>query len=138
MAHSMVTAPDLTQLLDDFVNRVPEVEHALALSPDGLLLAGSQQVDPELATQLSSIVAGLQALALAAGQHYEAGSVRQIVVQMLRAFLFITATRGGAIFVVSFAAGADIGALAYEVALFAGQADGHLPTYLSPASGPVS
>ncbi|MGW0436475.1 roadblock/LC7 domain-containing protein [Micromonospora sp. NPDC003197] len=135
MAQSMVATGTLTELLDDFVNRVPEVRQALALSPDGLLLAASREVDDEIAEMMSSLVAGLQALALAAGRQHEAKSVQQIVVQMVEAYLFVTATRGGAIFVVLFTANAEIGDLAYEVALFAGQADRHLPTYLAPASG---
>jgi len=131
----MVATENLAELLDDFVNRVPEVRQALALSPDGLLLAASREVDAELADQMSSVVAGLQALALAAGRQHGAESVQQIVVQMVEAYLFVTATRGGAIFVVLFSASAEIGELAYEVALFAGQADRHLPTYLAPAPG---
>ncbi|GAB2964672.1 hypothetical protein GCM10027280_61950 [Micromonospora polyrhachis] len=135
MAQSMVATGTLTELLDDFVNRVPEVRQALALSPDGLRLAASREVDDELAEQMSSLAAGLQALALAAGREHGAKSVQQIVVQMVEAYLFVAATRGGAIFVVLFTADAEIGDLAYEVAVFAGQADRHLPTYLAPASG---
>lgn len=136
----MVTTEKLTQLLDDLVDRVGEAEHAVALSPDGLMLATSRDVDPELAEQLSSVVAGLQALALAASRLSAASAggttpatVRQIIVQMHRAFLFITATPGGAVLAVRFTGDADVDGIAYEVALFAGRADLHLPTFPVPA-----
>jgi predicted regulator of Ras-like GTPase activity (Roadblock/LC7/MglB family) len=137
----VVTTEKLTQLLDDLVDRVLEAEHAVALSPDGLVLATSREVDSDLAEQLSSVVAGLQALALAASRHSAAavgggpgtGAVRQIIVQMQRAFFFITATPGGAVLAVRFTGEADVDGIAYEVALFAGTADRHLPTFPVPA-----
>jgi predicted regulator of Ras-like GTPase activity (Roadblock/LC7/MglB family) len=140
VVHPVVTTEKLTQLLDDLVDRVPEAEHAVALSPDGLMLATSREVDPELAEQLASVIAGLQALALAASRHSAEGTgtpgpgtVRQIIIQMHRAFLFITATPGGAVIAVRFTGEADVAGIAYEVALFAGRADRHLPTFPVPA-----
>jgi predicted regulator of Ras-like GTPase activity (Roadblock/LC7/MglB family) len=133
VAQSVVTTDEVAQLLDDLVDRVAAAEHAVALSPDGLLLAASRQVDSELADQISSVVAGLQALALAASRHCETGSVRQIIVQMAKAFLFIAATPGGAVIAVRFLGDAEVSGIAYEVALFAGKADRHLPTFPEPA-----
>ena len=136
MAHPTVTTDNLAALLDDLVERVEGAELAMVLSPDGLLLGASRGIDPELADQVSSVTAGLQALALAASRQAGPGTVRQIIVQMRRAFLFIATTRNGAILTVRFAGDADVTDIAYEVALFAGQADRHLPVYLEPASLP--
>ena len=98
MAHPMVTTDNLTDLLDDLVDRVLGAELAMVLSPDGLLLGASRSIGHELADQVSSVAAGLQALALAASRQSAApGAVRQIIVQMRRAFLFVATTRGGAI-----------------------------------------
>lgn len=133
MAQAVVTTDEVAQLLDDLVDRVAAAEHAVALSPDGLLLAASRQVDSELAEQISSVVAGLQALAQAASRHCETGAVRQIIVQMAKAFLFIAATPGGAVIAVRFVGDADVSDIAYQVALFAGKADRHLPTFPEPA-----
>lgn len=133
MAQAVVTTDEVAQLLDDLVDRVAAAEHAVALSPDGLLLAASRQVDSELADQISSVVAGLQALALAASRHCQTGAVRQIIVQMAEAFLFIAATPGGAVITVRFVGDADVNDIAYQVALFAGKADRHLPTFPEPA-----
>jgi predicted regulator of Ras-like GTPase activity (Roadblock/LC7/MglB family) len=134
VAYPAVAAVPLAQLLDELVDRVAVAAHAVVLSPDGLLLAASREVDHKLAEQISSVVAGLQALAIAAGQHSGSGPVRQVIVQMWRAFLFVTATRGNAILAVLFPGNTDVGTVAYEVAFFAGQAHRHLPVSLEPAS----
>ncbi|MEE6257243.1 roadblock/LC7 domain-containing protein [Plantactinospora sonchi] len=133
MTHALVTTDNLVEILDEFVDRVSAAEHAVALSPDGLLLAVSRGVDGELAEQLSSVVAGLQALSLAAARYAGPGGVRQVIVQMHEAFLFVTATRGGAILAVRFAGDTEVDAMAYEVAVAACQANLHLPTFPVPA-----
>lgn len=133
MTHAVVTTDNLVRILDEFVDRVSAAEHAIALSPDGLLLGVSRAVDAELAEQLSGVVAGLQALAVAAAQYAGPGGVRQIIVQMHHAFLFVTATRGGAILAVRFSGDTEVDVMAYEVALAAGRADLHLPRFPVPA-----
>ena len=132
MAYPVVTTGDVSRLLDDLVERVPQAQQAVALSPDGILLAWSKGVDHELGEQLSGVVAGLRALAVAVGQHAGTGRVRQIVIQMGTAFLFIAATPGGAIIAALFDAESDMDSVAYEVALFAGRADRHLPAFPAP------
>jgi predicted regulator of Ras-like GTPase activity (Roadblock/LC7/MglB family) len=129
----MVTTDNLAKLLNDLVDRVADAELAVVLSADGLLLAASRGVGHELGEQVASIAAGLYALALAAGRQSGAGTVRQVVVQMWKAFLFIVTTRSGAILTVRFAGHTEVADIAYEVALFAGRADCHLPGYRPPA-----
>lgn len=134
MTQSLVSADSLTTALNDLVDRVPGAEFAVVLSPDGLLLGASRDVDDELGAQLSSMIAGLEALGMAATRVCVGGALRQVVVQMARAFLFVATTRNGAILTVRIGGDADVGDMAYEVALFVGQAERHLPVYLEPAS----
>lgn len=136
MAHPAVMTGELAALLDDVIDRVAVAENAVALSPDGLLLAASRGTSEATATQISTVVAGLYALAVAAGRFSSAGEVRQVTVEMRRSFLFVTAAKGGAILAVMFGAGSDVGEIAYEMALFAGRADQHLPAFtpLAPAT----
>jgi predicted regulator of Ras-like GTPase activity (Roadblock/LC7/MglB family) len=129
VAHPAVTTGDLAMLLDDVIDRVAPAENAVAMSPDGLLLAASRGTTDAVANQISTVVAGLYALSVAAGQFSEHGSVRQVTVEMRRSFLFVTAAKGGAILAVIFGAGSDVGVIAYEMALFAGRADRHLPAF---------
>ncbi|MFC3504197.1 roadblock/LC7 domain-containing protein [Micromonospora krabiensis] len=134
MTHSAVTADGLTDALNDLVDRVHGAEFAVVLSPDGLLLGASRDVDDELGDQLASLVAGLESLGLAAARVCVGGALRQVVVQMAKAFLFVATTRNGAILTVRISGDAEVGDMAYEVALFVGQAERHLPVYLEPAT----
>jgi predicted regulator of Ras-like GTPase activity (Roadblock/LC7/MglB family) len=130
MTHSAVAADGLADALDGLVDRVPGAEVAVVLSPDGLLLGRSRHVADQLAEHLASLVSGLYALGLAAGRVCRTGGLRQVVVQMSRSFVFIATTRGGAILTVRMSGDADVGDMAYEVALFAAQAERALPVYL--------
>lgn len=134
MAHPAVMTNDLAALLDDVIDRIAVAENAVAMSPDGLLLAASRGTSERTAEQISTVVAGLYALAVATGKFTTSGNVRQVTVEMRRSFLFVTAARGGAILAVIFGAGADVGEIAYEMALFAGRADRHLPAFTPIAS----
>ncbi|PZG20880.1 dynein regulation protein LC7 [Micromonospora craterilacus] len=136
MSPAVVTTESLSRALDDIVDRVPGAQFAAVLSPDGILLGSSRGIENELAEQLSSMVCGLQALGLAAARVCGDGELHQVVVQMSRAFLFHATTGNGAILTVGIDGDAEVGDMAYEVALFAGQAGHHLPVYLEPvASG---
>jgi predicted regulator of Ras-like GTPase activity (Roadblock/LC7/MglB family) len=134
LPHSAVATDSLTAALDGLVDRVHGAEFAVVLSPDGLLLGASRDVEDQLAEHISSVVAGLQSLGLATVRTCGGGGLRQVVVQMSRAFLFVATTRSGAILTVRISGDAEVGDMAYEVALFVGQAEQHLPVYLEPAS----
>ncbi|MBQ0902180.1 roadblock/LC7 domain-containing protein [Micromonospora sp. U21] len=135
MTHAVVSGDSLTGALDRLVDRVRGAQFAVVLSPDGLPLGGSRHVEAKLAEQISGVVAGLLALGLAATRTCDAGGLRQIVVQMSRAFLFVATIRNGTILTVRIAGDdVEIGDMAYEVALFVGQAERHLPVTLEPAS----
>lgn len=133
MTPTVASVDDLSGALNDLVDRVPGAEFAVVLSPDGLLLGVSRDVNGELAERLSSLVAGLEAFGLAAARVCLGGGLRQVVVQMSRAFLFTATTRNGAILTVLVGGDAEVGDMAYEVALFVGQADRHLPVHLEAA-----
>ncbi len=133
MTHPTVTIDSLTAALDGLVDRVPGAESAVVLSPDGLLLGRSRDVADQLAEQISAVVSGLYAVGQAATRVCIAGTLRQVVIQMSRAFVFVATTRSGAILAVRIGGDADVGDMAYEVALFAEQAKRDLPVYLEPA-----
>ncbi|MGR6317051.1 roadblock/LC7 domain-containing protein [Micromonospora soli] len=133
MTHSVATVDSLTAALDELVDRVPGAEFAVVLSPDGLLLGRSSTVADKPAEQISGVVSGLYALGQAAARVCGGGVLRQVVTQMSRAFLFLATTRSGAILTVRMGGDADVGDMAYEVALFAARAERELPVFLEPA-----
>jgi predicted regulator of Ras-like GTPase activity (Roadblock/LC7/MglB family) len=108
---------NLTWLLDDLVERVPTAQQAVVLSADGLMMGASAGLSREDAEHLSAMAAGFQSLAKGASRHFKAGPVRQTVVEMESAFLFVTAAGQGACLAVLAAADADLGLIAYEMAM---------------------
>ncbi|HLT10380.1 MAG TPA: roadblock/LC7 domain-containing protein [Micromonosporaceae bacterium] len=132
----MSTAPDtgLGWLLDDLIARVPSATHAVVLSVDGLLMAASKGLSQEDAEHMAAIAAGYQSLSRGASRHFQAGAVRQTIVEMESAFLFVTAAGTGACLAVVADATSDIGLIAYEMALLVKRVGQNLSTTARSAS----
>jgi uncharacterized protein len=113
----MTQSANLTWLLDDLIARVPAADQAVVLSADGLLMGASAGLRREDAEHLSAMAAGFQSLAKGASRHFRAGPVRQTVVEMESAFLFVTAAGHGACLAVLALSDADLGLIAYEMAM---------------------
>ena len=126
MAQKTSAGSDLTWLVDDLVDRVAEVRHAVVLSADGLRITSS--LNREDAEHLSAVAAGLQSLARGVGGRFEAGDVQQTVIEMDRGFLFVIAAGHGACLAVMGAADADVGLVAYEMAMLVARAGEFLAT----------
>lgn len=117
---------DLTWLLDDLVERVKEAEHAIVLSADGLLMAASKGFGQDDAEHLSAIAAGIQSLARGAGDRFGGGGVRQTIIEMKSAFLLVTVAGKGACLAVLSTEEADVGLVAYEMAMLVASVGRHL------------
>lgn len=115
--HTMRHAMNLDWLLDDLVDRVPTAQQAVVLSADGLLMGASRGLTREGAEHMAAMAAGFQSLAKGASRHFGSGPVRQTVIEMESAYLFVTAAGHGACLAVLSAADADIGLIAYEMAM---------------------
>ncbi len=91
MTGKATSTGELNWLLDDLISRVAAVRQAVILSTDGLVVGASQGLSREDAEHLSAVAAGFQSLARGAGRHFGGGEVRQTIVEMESAFLFVTA-----------------------------------------------
>ena len=111
------TSGQLSWLLDNLVERVEYIRQALVLSRDGLVIAASQNMSQEDGDHLSALAAGLQSLARGAGQQFAGGEVRQTIIEMESAFLFIMAAGTGSCLAVLSSADANVGVMAYEMAM---------------------
>ena len=111
------TTGQLSWLLDNLVDQVEHVQQALILSRDGLVVAASRDLAPEDSEHLSALAAGLQSLARGAGQHFGTGQVRQTIIEMDSAFLFVMAAGRGTCLAVLTGADANVGLIAYEMAM---------------------
>lgn len=115
--HTTRSMPNLDWLLDDLIERVPAAQQAVVLSADGLLMGSTDGLRREDAEHLSAMAAGFQSLAKGASRHFDTGPVRQTVVEMESAYLFVTAAGQGACLAVLTDADTDIGLVAYEMAM---------------------
>jgi predicted regulator of Ras-like GTPase activity (Roadblock/LC7/MglB family) len=118
----------ITWLMNDFVDRVAGVDHAVVLSRDGILIAGSRRLEREEAEHLSAAAAGIHSLARAAGQRFGGGGMRQTVIEMETGVIFVTAGGSGACVAVMAAEHADAGVVAYELQMLVARVGQHLST----------
>lgn len=126
--HKTGASADLAWLLDDLVKRVNEAEHAIVLSADGLLMAQSKGIGRDDAEHLSAVAAGIQSLAKGAGERFGGGAVRQTIIEMRSAFLLVTVAGQGACLAVLSSEDADVGLIAYEMAMMVTKLGHHLST----------
>jgi predicted regulator of Ras-like GTPase activity (Roadblock/LC7/MglB family) len=116
----------LDWLLDDLVTRVPKVTKAVILSRDGLAIGASDALTREDSEFLCAAAAAFQSLAKGTSQHFGGGAVRQTAVEMEAAFLFVIAAGEGSCMAVLAAQEADIGLVAYEMAMLVTRVSDHL------------
>jgi predicted regulator of Ras-like GTPase activity (Roadblock/LC7/MglB family) len=116
----------LSWMLDNLVGRVQHVRQALVLSRDGLVVAASANVSREDGDHLSALAAGVQSLARGAGRQFAGGEVRQTIIEMESAFLFIMAAGEGTCLAVLSSAEANVGVMAYEMAMLVRRMGKHL------------
>jgi predicted regulator of Ras-like GTPase activity (Roadblock/LC7/MglB family) len=133
MTQTKSDGEQLGWLLDNLVSRVPNVRQALVLSRDGLVVAKSQNMSREEGDHLSALAAGVQSLARGAGQQIGGGEVRQTIIEMDSAFMFVMAAGQGTCLTVLASIDANLGVMAYEMAMLVRR----MGTYLTAAPRPA-
>lgn len=122
----MTEPGDLNWLLDNLVARVVQVRQALVLSSDGLVIGQSKGLARDDAEHLAALASGFQSLARSTGEQFQGGAVRQTIVEMDEAFLFVTSAGQGANLAVLADSKADVGVIAYEMAMLVTRVGLHL------------
>jgi|SRR5450756_1176002 len=117
---------DLAWLLDDLASRVEDFRRAVILSRDGLLIAASKDLGREDAEHMSAVAAAMQSLATGAGDRFDAGGVRQTIIELEKGLLFVIAAGEGSCLAALCPANADAGHVAYEMAMLVKRARPHL------------
>ncbi|WP_442939687.1 roadblock/LC7 domain-containing protein [Nocardia sp. CY41] len=118
----------LDWLLDDLVHRLAGVHYAVVLSTDGLVLGRSKAISTEDAEHFAAIASALQGLAHSAGRRFEGGYVRQTVIELERAILFVTSAGSNACLALSTSDTANMGMVAYEMNQTVQRVGTHLST----------
>jgi predicted regulator of Ras-like GTPase activity (Roadblock/LC7/MglB family) len=121
-------AVDISWLVNDLVDRVAHVQQAVVLSHDGILIAKSSGLSREDAEALSAVASGLHGLARSAGRRFNRGTVRQTIIEMESGFIFVTAGGDGACIAVLASEDADVGLIAYEMAMLVARVGQYLST----------
>ena len=116
----------LDWLLDDLVRRVGQVSKAVILSQDGIALGASETLERDDAEHLAALAAGFQSLARGAGRHFGGGGVRQTIIEMETGFLLVSAAGSGTCLAVIAEQGADLGLVAYEMAILVRRTGEHI------------
>jgi predicted regulator of Ras-like GTPase activity (Roadblock/LC7/MglB family) len=115
-------AQDFVRKLTGFVAGTTGVLHAVAVSPEGLLLSRSESSSRSDADRLAAITSGLTSLAGGAARSYRLGIPSKVIIEFALGHLLVSAIGQGAMLGVVAARDADVGVVAYEMALFSGQA----------------
>jgi predicted regulator of Ras-like GTPase activity (Roadblock/LC7/MglB family) len=134
MTQTKSNGEQLHWLLDNLVSRVANVRQALVLSRDGLVVAKSSNMSREEGDHLSALAAGVQSLARGAGQQVGGGEVRQTIIEMDSAFMFVMAAGQGTCLAVLASAEANLGVMAYEMAMLVRRMGMHLTAAPRPAT----
>ncbi|MHC9292385.1 roadblock/LC7 domain-containing protein [Mycobacterium sp. LTG2003] len=120
-AGSAGSAPETRRTLDwlvsSFVRDVPGVSHAILVSADGLLMASNSHLPADRAEQLAAVTSGLASLSTGAARLFEAGNVRQSIVEMDDGFLLLMGVGNGSYLATLASVSCDIGQVGYEMAL---------------------
>jgi len=109
-------AGQLSWLLDNLLE-VNDVRQAVVLSRDGLVMAAAQGMSREDGDHLAALAAGLQGLAHGAMEYCGASEVRQTIIELDSAFLFVMAAGEGTCLAVVASQDANVGVIAYEMAM---------------------
>ncbi|MFB7497404.1 roadblock/LC7 domain-containing protein [Streptomyces sp. NPDC056161] len=128
---------NLDWLLAGLVQRVPYTRSALLLSSDGLSKAFDGLETVAEAEHLAALSSGLHSLARSAGMQFAQGAdVRQVVVELDTALLFVCAAGSGACLAVLADREADAAVLGYEMAMLVKSVRPYLATPIrQPAAG---
>ena len=117
---------ELDWLLKNLSAEVDGVINAVILSPDGMTLGQSPDLTESDADHLAALSAGAFSLARGAGTKFDCGDVRQTIIEMESALLFITPAGRGTCLALLAEAGADAGQIAYEMTVLVKRVGQHM------------
>jgi predicted regulator of Ras-like GTPase activity (Roadblock/LC7/MglB family) len=107
---------DLDFLLNDLVDRVPDVTHVVAVAADGLLIARSRALPQDEADRVAAVASGLVSLLRSAASHFQAGTVVSNLTELQFGFMFCMSVSSGASLLALATARCDIGLVSHELA----------------------
>ncbi|GAA1833547.1 roadblock/LC7 domain-containing protein [Luedemannella flava] len=117
-----VDAQNFNWLVNRFANDTSGVHAAIAVSSDGLLIAMSAGLDRENADRLGAISSAMLSLAIGVSESYPLGDPDRVVIELTQGYLLVTTISAGCALGALASKQASLGAVAYEMAVFANRA----------------
>jgi predicted regulator of Ras-like GTPase activity (Roadblock/LC7/MglB family) len=115
-------AQQFNWLLGRFAAETAGVRKAIAVSADGLLIAKSADVERADADRLAAITSAMTSLANGAARLYDLGNTKKIVIDLDGGYLLVRSIGPGSSLGVLASAEANLGNLAYDMAVFSNRA----------------
>jgi uncharacterized protein len=112
-------AQQFNWLLARFATETAGVGEAIAVSSDGLLVAMSSNLSRADADRLAAITSAINSLASGASRVYNLGETNKIIIDLDRGYLLVSTVSPGAALGVLAGKQANLGNLAYDIAVFA-------------------
>jgi predicted regulator of Ras-like GTPase activity (Roadblock/LC7/MglB family) len=122
-------AQQFNWLLGRFAVETAGVREAIAVSADGLLIARSADVGRAEADRLAAITSAISSLANGAARLYDLGDAMKVIIDLDRGYLLVRSMGVSSVMGVLADKTANLGNLAYDMAMFANRAG----TVLTPA-----
>ncbi|MBO2445610.1 roadblock/LC7 domain-containing protein [Actinomadura barringtoniae] len=121
---------ELSWLLNDLVDRVPQVRKVVVLSRDGLVMGSSRDVGREDSEYLAALAAGFHSLAIGAKPQLDSGEIRQTIIEMDKGLFFVVPAGANSCLALLSEAGANAGLVAYEMTMLVKRVGRQLSTGL--------
>jgi predicted regulator of Ras-like GTPase activity (Roadblock/LC7/MglB family) len=109
-------------LLGRFAGETAGVIEAIAVSSDGLLIAMSATLQRADADRLAAITSAINSLAAGASRVYDLGQANKVIIDLEQGYLLVSTLSIGSSLGVLARKEANLGGLAYEMAMFANRA----------------
>ncbi len=115
-------AQQFNWLLGRFATETAGVNEAIAVSSDGLLVAMSSNLTRADADRLAAITSAITSLANGAARVYDLGGTNKVIIDLDGGYLLVSAISPGSALGVLASKDANLGNLAYDMAMFANRA----------------
>lgn len=122
VSHVSTDAQNFNWLLSRFASETQGVLEAIAVSSDGLLMAMSRDLDRANADRLAAITSAITSLANGASRCYDLGEPNKVIIDLDRGYVLVSTVSAGSALGVLASKNANLGAIAYEMAVFTNRA----------------
>ncbi|MGH3717006.1 MAG: roadblock/LC7 domain-containing protein [Micromonosporaceae bacterium] len=120
--YASVEVQNFNWLLSRFTSDTAGVMEAIAVSSDGLLMATSTSENRQDADRLAAIASAIMSLAVGASQCYPLGDPDKIIIELTQGYVLVSTISIGSVLGVLATKQANLGNIAYEMALFTNRA----------------